>query len=1139
MGIRKTDTSQLHLHIILILLFTTSVIQAPILMSESKSSKTDILPVQEKYKKNVEEPESNLVAPSVTSIELQGDTIVNKQRVMSKSGAVSKRKRTIHEVTRKVEAITKNVTRETESDFGNEIVSTFDESSKKPVSESKEVYKSLKSLHQTAKSISIESAFKPYNPRSKLKIKHTRDFTPTSCDVVHAMANEHVTTTQTNDAPDDLPSSILYPHSANLSKTENPQESIDFKIGKRGPKRSTGLEDRWICIPPQPKEAPGKTLIPEKCLCTEMEYSSKSLDDDSNLTENETIMFSEYCIYYNKTKAAVCSGAQVKEVPMLSTMAEVNTLVFDKTNILILEEEAATRKLPQTQALGFTNGILFRVSPGFLREVRTEKLIFTNNSITDWNFSWFTSAKKSNITSINLRDNLIRFLPSPVVGSTKVLPHLKTLVLSENPLQVIPANIFQPLAGSPVTCLSLRSCCLDDFGRDVENNITSSLQFLPNLELLDLSSNPHLSSFKIARFLSPLQGRNLTTLVLASNNYVSIPHLALEVVSTSLRVLDIRSSSVPCLDNTSFPFLPELRSLNLDFSRISSLLPGVFDVMPKLKSLSLQGNHFISIPASIRLPTLQELNFQGNPRIEDDYDVCNFELELNSFSGMTGLLYLNLAQTPIKRLQSRQFFGLENLQTLDLARCLISRIDPGAFTSLTSLKNLYLDSNLLESLNNDTFLGLTNLRLLELEDNALTFAKPYISSPVDPLLEGRQQNEVYETPRSDGHMNITAHEKFGNNSSTIDKIPRSTSERPFSHLFKLQALILKSNKIGDLVPVFDDLYDLTFIDLSKNVITDWYESVFQNNARLSHLFLQYNQLDSFTDAMVQDFSGENLTEINIKGNPFTCSCGFYDALKDLDPNDFVDYETYTCTVEDSEPLQQRCFTDVPGDCPEEVDEISGSPFEAKVLIVAATVLVVSSFVAAFTYRHRKLKKKQIPADMELREIEPKILYQYDVFVCYAASDKDWVFETLLPVLEKKYRLEVCIHERDFEPGDMIISNISSSIRKSRKVLFVASPASAASNWCNLELDLTRSASVSLGHNKLVVVQKEVVPPEQQTEALRHNMSTRTYIEWSEDRRVQEMAWAKLKKVLVVAKEKSKLSTISKGALDNVSLQSER
>ena len=39
---------------------------------------------------------------------------------------------------------------------------------------------------------------------------------------------------------------------------------------------------------------------------------------------------------------------------------------------------------------------------------------------------------------------------------------------------------------------------------------------------------------------------------------------------------------------------------------------------------------------------------------------------------------------------------------------------------------------------------------------------------------------------------------------------------------------------------------------------------------------------------------------------------------------------------------------------------------------------------------------------------------YDVFVSYCEQNRNWVLDQLLPNIEKRDEIQVCLHERDFQ-----------------------------------------------------------------------------------------------------------------------------
>ncbi len=59
-------------------------------------------------------------------------------------------------------------------------------------------------------------------------------------------------------------------------------------------------------------------------------------------------------------------------------------------------------------------------------------------------------------------------------------------------------------------------------------------------------------------------------------------------------------------------------------------------------------------------------------------------------------------------------------------------------------------------------------------------------------------------------------------------------------------------------------------------------------------------------------------------------------------------------------------------------------------------------------------------------------------ICCSHRDLVWVKRHVLEILEENGRFSLCLHERDFEPGAAIISNITAAINHSRRVIMVLS-----------------------------------------------------------------------------------------------------
>lgn len=82
-------------------------------------------------------------------------------------------------------------------------------------------------------------------------------------------------------------------------------------------------------------------------------------------------------------------------------------------------------------------------------------------------------------------------------------------------------------------------------------------------------------------------------------------------------------------------------------------------------------------------------------------------------------------------------------------------------------------------------------------------------------------------------------------------------------------------------------------------------------------------------------------------------------------------------------------------------------------------------------------------------------YRFDLFVSYSEKDRDFVLDQLIPNLEKRAEITICLHERDFQVGLSILENIIQCMDQSRCLLLVVSESFLKSNWCSFEMHLAQ------------------------------------------------------------------------------------
>jgi hypothetical protein len=122
-------------------------------------------------------------------------------------------------------------------------------------------------------------------------------------------------------------------------------------------------------------------------------------------------------------------------------------------------------------------------------------------------------------------------------------------------------------------------------------------------------------------------------------------------------------------------------------------------------------------------------------------------------------------------------------------------------------------------------------------------------------------------------------------------------------------------------------------------------------------------------------------------------------------------------------------------------------------------------------------------------------FLFDVFVSYAMEDRAWVHRHLVAQLESRLGLRLCIHERDFIPGQQIVDNIAKCVDRSKKMIMVFSKDFVRSEWCQFELTYCLRHVMDYDDALIIVCVDDVTSRELLT-AMMAVLKTTTYIQWS-------------------------------------------
>ncbi|CAG0885305.1 unnamed protein product [Darwinula stevensoni] len=579
----------------------------------------------------------------------------------------------------------------------------------------------------------------------------------------------------------------------------------------------------------------------------------------------------------------------------------------------------------------------FRLLPGLVNLHLSENLILVNPT-------WCTFLGLENLTKLHLEGNQIsmdsyfnffKFDKGTTAGwklgdlcqcqvtfekdymsdfspceELTVLPKLNVLILSRNPIGILPGDIFLPLRLSPVSVLHLEKCQL----LYVDEGTFAPLQ---RLQKLSLKNNIELGMKYLARATANINCHHNISLDLSLNDLKEVPSDVLVPLNSTLTQLNLKGCNLETIHKGSFPQLPVLEILDLAMCRIREIEVGSFDALPKLTHLDLSQNRLTEVSKSVMLSTLISLTLDNNPSYElietwhgshGSYDGYDDGFEIPPFENMDSLRALSLARSTIKaHIATTTFMGLQTLRRLELSGCGLKSIEAGSFSTLVSLEYLGLSKNHLKIESDGIFLGLNSLVSLFLHDNDLSF---------------------------------------------------TGATSPFTNMSNLIVLVLTENLITHLNEnLLVGLESLRILILTDNYIQAWNSPVLGATRSLDTLWLDRNKLMRVTKAMLKDF--ENLAKLDLSRNPFKCNCELHDFYRWALENEeklqhWHNEEAYTCwetdntyysLLLDGEEIFRNCETGVMA-----LDQ--GPSLLARfVMAIGFSVLVVLvSIVGYFSYR---------------------------------------------------------------------------------------------------------------------------------------------------------------------------------------------
>ncbi|CAF4899937.1 unnamed protein product [Pieris macdunnoughi] len=297
----------------------------------------------------------------------------------------------------------------------------------------------------------------------------------------------------------------------------------------------------------------------------------------------------------------------------------------------------------------------------------------------------------------------------------------------------------------------------------------------------------------------------------------------------------------------------------------------------------------------------------------------------------------------------------------------------------------------------------------------------------------------------------------------------------------------------DAVPSLPSELPVRTLDLAHNALTRLDPAL---PANLTLLDVSHNRLQ-LVDLEEVEAALNASRRLRIAGNPLSCECAAREAVAAL--------IAASARIEDWS--QVRC-SDGGLIAALQAGALCARPAltAALVTLLAATALAVMSLAVFLTSRRARKRIKWFlwwrwrGAEIEAEEMDAKDA-RYEAFVSFATSEAGRAAK-LAARLESQGR-RLCLHHRDWAPGELITEQIARSVRDSRRTIVLLSDAFLASAWARAEF---RAAWALTQRERtprllLVLLPELTVPRSTLAAALPADLSvavaTCTYLEWDE------------------------------------------
>ncbi|XP_076086235.1 toll-like receptor 4 [Mytilus galloprovincialis] len=623
-----------------------------------------------------------------------------------------------------------------------------------------------------------------------------------------------------------------------------------------------------------------------------------------------------------------------------------------------------------------------------------------------------------------------------------------------------------------------------------------------------------------------------------------------------LLTLDLSSNRLKTIEPDAFIGLHSLKQFILQNNKLRyhrSVFPtNIFRPLVSLQSLNVQSNslkynHTFPDDIIADIVTLESL-----------YVDAIFVTRVLSFgkgySLLKKLTKLFLGNCFLNEINRNTFVNVPYLEHLQISRCSIRVYNPSALQNLFRMKILNLSYNKLDfngfsNLVEDTekmkfletliltntfstqmnlpkllfyYLDATNIRELYLNENFFVNATPEVEH-IERLPDTLQYLDFSNNKLIDCRFDMPTLKKFNMQYNLLGNFLASESYAPMFEndtSYLLETVDLSFNQMHTLKwSVFNNQLKLRIINLSNNFLSDIAFDISQLT-KLEMLDLSNNNITSISNMQakeaISNFSMKSAFKVDLSNNLFECVCKETVYLRWMlnHVTVFHNIHSFTCKL-DSGKVVNRNFV-------QNVEQVIEGCRDYTILVICISLvlcLAIVTVVAGLIYRYRwKLRYMYYMTKTKWYRHKPpgtEGQYRYDAFISYSDNEQNFIVKECIPKLERERNLKLCIHQRDFIPGEEITVNITSAIHDSKKTICIITRSFLDSYYCNFEFNMARMENIyhRKGQHILFLVFYEKIPAKDLSLVMLELIQKHSYIEYPNDEQGNELFWDKIKEAI--------------------------